>query len=88
MHRLNRESKKVREDKKEALLEQLRQNKEDPHEKHHWKAVSNLQEKITPKFIQMRNRSGMLVPLRKRAEAISDYLEEQHWQKNPAEGES
>ena len=41
-----------------------------------------------PKFIQMRNRNGMLVPLRKRAEAVADYLEQQHWRNNPAEGEN
>ena len=86
---LNMEIKKnVREDEREHLLEQIRESKEDPHNKHLLKTVKNLKGKFTPKFIQMRNKNEMLVPLRKRAEAIPDYLEQQHWQNNPAVGES
>ena len=84
MGRLGRKYKKTR----EYSLEQFRENKEDPHEKHIWKAVKHLKGKFMPKFIQMRNRNGMLVPLRKRAEAIADYLEQQHEQNNQAEGEN
>ena len=35
----------------------------------------------------MRNRKGMLVPLMRRAEAIADYLEQEHWQNKPRDGQ-
>ena len=76
----------VRADKKEHLSEQFRENKEDPHKKHLWTAVKNLKGKFSPKFIQIRNTDGMRVPFKKRAEAIADYLEQQHWQNNAADG--
>ena len=56
------------------------------HKKHFWKAVKNLKGKFTPKYIQMRNRGGTLVPLKKRAEAIVDYLEKCQWTNNVEEG--
>ena len=68
------------------MLEQFRENKKDPHKKNLWKAVKNLKGKFSPKFIQMRNKNGMLVPLRKRAEAIADYLEQKHWKNEPEGG--
>ena len=34
----------------------------------------------------MRNKNGMRVPLKKRAETIADYLEQQHWQNNTTDG--
>ena len=36
----------------------------------------------------MRNKEGRLVPLEKRAEAIADYLEQEHWQNPVEEGSS
>ena len=85
--RLNKEIKnRTKADKKENLLEQLRENKKDPHKKHLLKAVKDLKVKFSPKITQMRNKNGMLVPLKKRAEAIADYLEEKHWTNDPARG--
>jgi hypothetical protein len=46
--------------------------------------VKNLKGKFTPKHIQLRNKEGRLVRLEKRADAIADYLEQEHWQ-NPVE---
>jgi hypothetical protein len=46
--------------------------------------VKNLKGKFTPKYIQLRNKEGRLVRLEKRADAIADYLEQEHWQ-NPVE---
>ena len=87
IHNLNKEIKKLtKQDKKECLLEQFRENKEDPHKKHAWKVVKNPKGKFSPKFIQMRNKNGMLVPLKKRAEAIADYLEQKHWSNAPEDG--
>ena len=57
----------------------LLQKKEDKHKKTLWKAVKTLKGKYTPKYIQMRNRKGTLVTLKQRAEAIADYLENNHW---------
>ena len=34
--------------------------------------------KFSPKFIHMRDKNGRLVPLKNRAEAIADYLEQKH----------
>ena len=53
-----------------------------------WKAVKNLKGKFTPKYIQMRNRGGTLVPLKKRAEAIADYLEKCQYTNEVGEGKS
>ena len=62
---LSREiERKVREDKKENLLEQFRENKEDPH-KTYLESSQKQNGNFTPKFIQMRNKNGMLVPLKK-----------------------
>jgi len=49
-----------------------------------WKAIKTLKGKFTPRYIQMKNRKGTLVPLKHRAEAIADYLENSHWS-NPTE---
>ena len=87
VNKLNKEIKiMTKADKKENLLEQFRENKKDPHKKHIWRAVKNLKGKFSTKFIQMRNKNGMLVPLRKRAEAIADYLEQKHWENDPEGG--
>ena len=89
VHKLNKEIKKnIREDKKEKLNEQFRENKEDLHKKHLWKTVNNLKGEFAPKYIQMRNRNGMPVPLKKRAEAIAEHLEQEHWTNALTEGES
>ena len=42
--------------------------------------------KFTPRYIQMKNRKGALVPLKQRAEAIADYLENSHWANPTADG--
>ena len=42
--------------------------------------------KFTPRYIQMKNRKGTLVPLKQRAEAIADYLENSHWSNPTADG--
>ena len=43
VHKLNKEIRKsIRKDMKEYLLKQFRENKEDPHKKHLWKAVKNV----------------------------------------------
>ena len=65
-------------------VEQFRENKEDKHKKQLWKAIKAMKSKFTPRYIQMKNRKGTLVPLKKRAEAIADYLENSHWS-NPTE---
>ena len=48
--------------------------------------MKNLKGKFTPRFIQMRNRNGMRFLLKKRAGAIADYLEQQHWQNATEDG--
>ena len=55
----------VKADNKEHLAEQVRENKEDSNKTHLWKAVKNLEGKFSPKLIQMRNKSGMLAPLKR-----------------------
>ena len=56
---MNKEIKKhQRKDKKEALIEQFRENDKDIHKKHLWKAVKNHKSRFSPKYIQMRNRGG------------------------------
>ena len=65
-------------------MDQFRENPEDKHKKHLWKAIKEMKSKFTPRYIQMKNRKGTLVPLKKRAEAIADYLENNHWS-NPTE---
>ena len=55
------------------------------HEKDLWKVIKNLERKYTPKYMQMRNKGGTLVPLKKRAEASADSLEKCQWT-NDAEG--
>ena len=78
--RLQKEIKKAsKKDKRDHLLDQFKENKEDKHKKTLWKAVKTLKGKFTPKYIQMKNRKGTLVPLKMRAEAIADYLENSHW---------
>jgi hypothetical protein len=69
-------------------LEVFNENSKDIHKKGLWKAVKNLNGKFTPRYIQMRDRKGMLVSLTKRAEAIADYLEKEHWYNPQKEGES
>ena len=54
--------------------------------KHLWKAIKAMKSKFTPRYIQMKNRKGTLVPLKKRAEAIADYLENSHWSNPTADG--
>jgi hypothetical protein len=76
--------KAAKKDKRDHLLEQFRENKEDKHKKTLWKAIKTLKGKFTPKYIQMKNRKGTLVPLKQRAEAIADYLENSHWS-NPTQ---
>ena len=49
--------------------------------------MKNQKGKFSPKFIQMRNKGGMLVPLGKRAEAIADYLEQRRWKNDPPAGQ-
>ena len=78
--------KAAKKDKKTHILEQFRENKEDKHKKHLWKAIKAMKSKFTPRYIQMRNRKGTLVPLKKRAEAIADYLENSHWSNPTADG--
>lgn len=75
-------------DKKSNFAAQFRENSLDPNKKHFWKAVKNLKSKSTPKFTQMRSRTGMLPPLVKRAETIADYLEKEHWENRPADGKA
>ena len=70
----------MRADKKEHLADQFRGNNNI------WKAVKNLKGKFSPKFIQMQNKNGVLVQLKKRAEAIADYLKKQHWQNRTTDG--
>ena len=53
-----------------------------------WKAVKILKSKFSPKFIQMRNTNGMLVPLKKTAEAITDHLEQKRWSNEPEAGKT
>ena len=36
-------------------------------------------EKFTPQFVKMKNKTGMHVPLIKRAQTIAEYLETDHW---------
>ena len=76
--------KAIRKDKHTHVVEQFRENPEDKHKKHLWKAIKAMKSKFTPRYIQMKNRKGTLVPLKKRAEAIADYLENSHWS-NPTE---
>ena len=45
-----------------------------------------MKSKFTPRYIQMKNRKGTLVPLKRRAEAIADYLEHSHWSNPTADG--
>ena len=84
---LNKEIKKMAfNNRKNQKLEEFNENPEDKNKKHLWKAVKNLKGKFTPKYIQMRNKEGRLVPLNKRAEAIADYLEKEHWYNPPEPG--
>ena len=77
----------VRKDKHTHVVEQFRENSEDKHKKHLWKAIKAMKSKFTPRYIQMKNRKGTLVPLKKRAEAIADYLENSHWSNPTHNGE-
>ena len=85
---LQKEIKKAtKKDKRDHLLEQFREDKQDKHKKTLWKAVKALKGKFTPRYIQMKNRKGTLVPLKQRAEAIADYLEQSHWNNPTKNGE-
>ena len=53
----------VKRDKQTHIIEQFRENKEDKHKKHLWKAIKTMKSKFTPRYIQMKNRKGTLVPL-------------------------
>ena len=57
--------KTVKKDKQTHIIEQFRENKEDKHKKHLWKAIKTMKSKFTPRYIQMKNRKGTLVPLKK-----------------------
>ena len=76
--------KAVKRDRHTHVVDQFRENPEDKHKKHLWKAIKAMKSKFTPRYIQMKNRKGTLVPLKKKAEAIADYLENSHWS-NPTE---
>ena len=85
--KLNKEIKKdAFQDRKQKKLEEFNENPNDKNKKDLWRAVKNLRSKYTPKYIQMRNREGKLVPLNKRAETIAEYLEKEHWNNPPSEG--
>ena len=85
VNKLSKEIKKEAfQSRKQKKLEEFNENPKDKNKKDLWKAVKNLRAKYTPKYIQMRNRAGMLVPLNKRAETIAEYLEKDHWS-NPVE---
>ena len=79
--------KAVKRDKRTHVVDQFRENPEDKHKKHLWKAIKEMKSKFTPRYIQMKNRKGTLVPLKKRAEAIADYLENSHWSNPTTNGE-
>ena len=70
--------------RKQKKLEEFNENPKDKNKKDLWTAIKNLRSKYTPKYIQMRNRHGRLVPLNKRAETIAEYLKQDHWH-NPVE---
>ena len=42
-----------------------------------------MKKKFQPNYIIMKNKEGMHVPLTQRAEAIADYLEQDHWTNHP-----
>jgi hypothetical protein len=65
-------------------LKEINENPKDKHEKKVLESHQNPERKITPRYIQMRDRTGRLVSLTKRAEAIADDLEREHWN-NPTE---
>ena len=78
--------KAVKQDRRTHVVEKFRENPEDKHKKHLWKAIKEMKSKFTPRYIQMKNRKGTLVPLKQRAEAIADYLENSHWSNPTADG--
>ena len=43
------------------------------------KAVKDLRAKFTPQYVQMKNESGIHVPLSQRAETVARYLKNKHW---------
>ena len=47
-----------------------------------WKSVKQLKQKFTPQYVSMKNRHGHRVSLMQRAEAIAEYLEQDHWGEN------
>ena len=51
----------VKKDKQSHIIEQFRENKEDKHKKHLWKAIKAMKTKFTPRYIQMKNRNGTRV---------------------------
>lgn len=50
-----------------------------PSQKKMSKTVNYLRKDFKPSYISMRDKNGRLVSLKKRAETIAAYLEEQHW---------
>ena len=43
----------------------IEEGKDDKDKKDLWKAIKTLKGKFTPRYIQMKNRKGTLVPLKK-----------------------
>ena len=72
-------AKDAAQDRKQSIIEQFNENPSDENKKHLWKSVKDQKRKFSPQFIKMKNKEGNHVPLTKRAEAIAEYLEQDHW---------
>ena len=80
VRKLNKEiGQMAKKDKQNHLIEQFNENPIDINKKNLWKAVKGLRTKFTPQYVQMKNESGIHVPLNQRAETIAQYLENKHW---------
>ena len=75
----NKISNEAKKDKKNHTIEKFNENPADKNKKNLWRAVKDMKRKYTPSYIKMKNKDGIHVPLNKRAEAIADYLEKEHW---------
>ncbi len=59
-------------DRQDTRLGKFKNKPADEHKNKQWKAIKNLKNKFTPKYIQIKNLEGKYVPLKKREEEIAE----------------
>ena len=69
----------ARADRRRSIANNFREDDADRQHRKLWKVVGQLRKDCKPTYVAMKDTQGHLVPLKKKAEAIADYLESKHW---------